>query len=154
MKRSAQTSGQKVSLRVLIADAAQSSSEGFAALLAESDGIEVIGFADKALRAMAMLDKMHPDVVILDLGLPGDTFNHLSHLLKDHDWSPTLIVLVPYTSKILSSRCRRAGADYVFTKSAELDRISATLRELLEAKRLSEHTRQTSQECNDSAEYK
>ncbi len=129
----------KTPLRVLIADAGQSSVEGLASLLAEREGVEVVGHADKALRVLSLLEKLHPDVVILDLGLPGDTFNHLSQLLKHQDWSPKLIVLVPYSSKILSSRCRRAGADYVFTKSEDFDLISATLQELLDTKQIADN---------------
>jgi DNA-binding NarL/FixJ family response regulator len=58
-------------IRVLLADDHQLVRSGLAALLAGSDDIEVVGTASNGMEAVEMARQSSPDVVLMDLVMPG-----------------------------------------------------------------------------------
>ena len=58
-------------IRVLIADDHAIVRKGICALLATERGIEVVGEAQDGQDAMAKAQKMQPDVILMDLVMPG-----------------------------------------------------------------------------------
>src|SRR5690348_1261432 len=58
-------------IRVLLADDHDLFRAGVRSLLQEMSGIEVIGEAGDAREAIALLDAQRPDVVLMDLMMPG-----------------------------------------------------------------------------------
>jgi DNA-binding NarL/FixJ family response regulator len=70
---SSATAGLRVteSLRVLIADDSADFREGIAALLASVEGLELVGAAVDGQEAVAGALELQPDVVLMDLHMPG-----------------------------------------------------------------------------------
>ena len=120
----------KTPLRVLIADSSSMISEGLSVRLAELGSIQVVGSANKAISALALIDKVKPDVVLLDLQMPGESLLSILQLIKRVDPAPSIIVLTLYASAVLRERCLQAGADYVLSKTAELDALNDVLESL------------------------
>jgi DNA-binding NarL/FixJ family response regulator len=118
-------------LRVLIADAV---GEELTEMLEDYDDIEVVGCAKKAIEALILAEKLHPDVLLLDLEMPGETLGLILKLIKQLPLPPKVMVSIPYSSLVLRERCLEAGADSVFTKTAELEQIAETLQKLARAK--------------------
>jgi DNA-binding NarL/FixJ family response regulator len=58
-------------VRVLLADDHRLMREGTAALLADDERIEVVGMAGDGAEALALAERRRPDVVLLDLNMPG-----------------------------------------------------------------------------------
>jgi len=58
-------------IRVLVADDHAIVRKGICALLSTEPGIVVVGEAHNGLEAMAQADRLHPDVVLMDLVMPG-----------------------------------------------------------------------------------
>jgi DNA-binding NarL/FixJ family response regulator len=58
-------------VRVVIADDEQIVRESVAAILADNDDLTVVGVAASAEEAVAMVNAVHPDVVVMDLRMPG-----------------------------------------------------------------------------------
>ena len=121
-------------LRVLIADAI---GEELSAMLEDYDDIEVVGCAKKAIEALILVEKLRPDVVLLDIEMPGETLGFVLKLIKGTPHPPLVMVSIPYSSLVLRERCLDAGADKVFTKTAELERLVETLLKLAGAKQSS-----------------
>lgn len=121
-------------MRVLIADGSDVISEGLTATLSEQTCILVVGCANKAIQALALIETVHPDVVLLDLQMPGDSLVSLLHLIKLVKIPPVVIVLTPYASAALRERCLNAGADYVFAKTTELESMTNVLEKLVAEK--------------------
>lgn len=57
-------------ITVLLAEDHQIVREGYRALLSHAPDIEVIGEAENGRQALAQLKKLHPDVVVMDIGMP------------------------------------------------------------------------------------
>ncbi|MFF3063607.1 response regulator [Oerskovia sp. NPDC057915] len=60
-----------MTVRVLVVDDQELIRAGFAALLDVSDGIEVVGEAADGARAVELARELRPDVVVMDLRMPG-----------------------------------------------------------------------------------
>ncbi|MEN3538321.1 response regulator transcription factor [Microbispora sp. ZYX-F-249] len=60
-----------MTIRVVIADDQAMIREGFSVLLAAQPGIEVAGVAADGLEAVAMAAELRPDVVVMDIRMPG-----------------------------------------------------------------------------------
>ena len=97
--------------RILIVDDHPLMREGLIALIAGHTDLEVCGEADSAAGAVAAIDALHPDVVVLDLTLGQDDGVALVATL--HARSPSLPILVlsmhdetVYAEKMLSLGAR------------------------------------------------
>jgi DNA-binding NarL/FixJ family response regulator len=58
-------------IRVLLADDHPVYREGLAALLTSVEGLEVVGTAEDGLAAVALATELQPDVVVMDVQMPG-----------------------------------------------------------------------------------
>jgi YesN/AraC family two-component response regulator len=59
----------------------------------EVTGIEIVGHADNVVDAVREIRKAQPDVVILDIGLPGGSGIDVLESLKEDQFKPIVIVL-------------------------------------------------------------
>ena len=113
----------KILLRVLVADSTASVNEGLTAILSDLDGIAIFGCAQEPAKVLALVETVHPDVVILDLQVPGPiglkTLKKLKHLQP----APVVIVLSHYELSPLQEACQEAGADYFMEKTGAFARL-------------------------------
>jgi CheY-like chemotaxis protein len=61
----------KVRVRVLIVDDDELFAESLAAMLNEEDRLDVVGWVSNALDAISFVTTEHPDVVLMDVAMPG-----------------------------------------------------------------------------------
>ncbi|MDH4192442.1 MAG: response regulator transcription factor, partial [Betaproteobacteria bacterium] len=66
--------------------------DGVRALISEDDSFEVLGEADDGRAAVSLVGKLKPDLVLLDLSLPG--FSGLETLREIHSRYPETKVLI------------------------------------------------------------
>lgn len=84
--------------------------------LAEDPTMEIVGEAQDAETALCMIDRLRPDLVLLDIYMPiADGFEVLRHV---KEWlEPTkVIVLTSDASEIVRQRCASLRADMVIDK--------------------------------------
>ena len=118
-------------MKVFIADDSQVMRERIIEMLSELPEIEIIGQAEDGLQATNLIEKLNPDVVILDIRMPrGNGMDVLQNIKKNN---PALIVIMltnyPYTQ--YRKKCMKAGADYFFDKSSEFEKVTEVLKELI-----------------------
>src|SRR5688572_20868507 len=58
-------------LRVLVVDDEQLAREELCFLLTEADGIDIVGQAADGVEALRLAGQLHPDVIFLDVQMPG-----------------------------------------------------------------------------------
>jgi len=118
-------------MRVFIADDSGAVVERLGDLLEEVPGAQLVGKASDVPEAILRIKKIKPDVLILDLQMPGGTgLDVLRAVRKEH---PYLFVLIctnyPYSQ--YRQECVSAGANIFLDKSSEFEKIPAILRKLI-----------------------
>jgi DNA-binding NarL/FixJ family response regulator len=112
-------------IRVLIVDDHPVVRQGLAALLSVQDDIEVAGEAGDGPAAIALAGSVSPDVVILDLKLPGmDGVAVLSELAG----TCRVLVLTSATDPQWADRALKAGASGVVYKDIDPDALVRAIR--------------------------
>ena len=110
-------------ISVLLVDDHQIVIEGLRKLLGAAGDIEVTGEAHDAANALEVARKLNPDVILLDLRMPGATGIQATRRLRQQDYAGAIIVLTSYGDKAYVRQAIEAGADgYLLknTPSAEL----------------------------------
>jgi CheY-like chemotaxis protein len=113
--------------RVLVADDNRDAGETLAMLL-RLDGHEVHVAID-GLEAVEMFGRVLPDVVILDIGMPGLSGHEVARRIRaQHGERPvTLIAVTGWGQKADKDRAIASGFDHHFTKPVEPTQLSALL---------------------------
>ena len=119
-------------MKVLIADDSPILRDRLASLLSDLDGIEAIEQAEDTIKARELVQKLKPDVAILDVRIPkGGGIDLLRDIRKWTHPSTTIIMLTNYAFAETRDKCIGGGADYFFDKSTEFMKVVAVLREML-----------------------
>jgi DNA-binding NarL/FixJ family response regulator len=117
-------------MKVFIADDSAIIRERLINLLTECPGVEIIGQAQDATEAIAKLGTLNPDVVILDIRMPGESGIAILRSIKQCKLAPKVIILTNYPYPQYRDKCLELGADYFFDKSTEFDKIPMVLKQL------------------------
>jgi DNA-binding NarL/FixJ family response regulator len=117
-------------VKILLVDDSTIVRERLKAMLSEVSKVETISQAKDQVEAMELLDKLNPEVVVLDIQMPGGSGIDLLRKLKRRKQPPLAIVLTNLSDSQYRKKCMDAGADFFFDKSSEFERVTAVLKEL------------------------
>ena len=108
-------------IRVVIADDQQLIRGGFKSLLDSEDDIEVVGEAGTGTEAVALVTRLKPDVVLMDIRMPdGDGLWATEQLVANPDLASTHIVIVTtFELDEYVGHAIRAGASGFLVKDTE-----------------------------------
>ena len=119
-------------MKVFLVDDSSVVRERLVGILAEVPGIEIVGQAEDAFSALDAIPVLKPDVVVLDIYMPGSvTGMYVLERIKKERQAPIIIMLTNYSFEQYKRRCLSAGAAYFFDKSTEFERVPEVLMELL-----------------------
>lgn len=108
-------------LRALVVDDEPLARDELAFLLGEAGGVEVVGQAESAARALALADELSPDVVFVDLRMPGPDGLALAEAM--HARWPELPVVVVSAHDEGALRGFEVGVVDYLLKPARLPRV-------------------------------
>lgn len=123
MNRGTENSGK---LRVLIVEDSAELRAMLAGMLEEIPGVDIVGYAETEMTALAMLDEKQPDLAVIDLELKtGNGLNVLSHqaALQKKSGAVKTLVFSNYANTIIRKRCSALGAAAFFDKSFQMDEL-------------------------------
>jgi len=107
-------------MKVFVVDDSELVVERIRVLLSDIPGLEFIGQAANANDAVEAIERLKPDVVILDIRLIGENgMNVLERIKKEHA-PPVVIMLTNYPYPQYRKKCRELGADYFLDKVTEI----------------------------------
>jgi two-component system response regulator AlgR len=92
-----------MNLRVLIVDDESPARERLRSMLVETDGFEVAGEADTGQRALALCDTLKPDIVLLDVRMPGIDGLEVARHLATHPEPPAVIFTTAFDEYALEA---------------------------------------------------
>ncbi len=110
-------------IRVLLADDQALVRGGFRSLLETEDGIEVVGEAGDGRLAVNAVRDLRPDVVLMDIGLPGLDGYRLAQRLRSAGLKTFLVALTGYGLGEDKNRARDAGFNAHLTKPAPMAQL-------------------------------
>jgi PAS domain S-box-containing protein len=113
----AEVGAAKTKARLLLVDDHEIVRQGLASLLQGVEGFEICGEAATGEDAIREADKSSPDIVIMDLRLPGiDGLQATRSILKAHPGTDVLIFTVDQSEQVLREALK-AGARGCLTKT-------------------------------------
>ena len=119
-------------IRVLIADDQRVVREGLSMVLALMNGVEVVGAAADGAEAVALVQSVRPDVVLMDLRMPRCDRVEATRRLRAEAPEVKVVVLTTYSDDRSVLDALRAGARGYLTKDASGEQIHEALRQVLD----------------------
>ena len=117
-------------IRVLLVDDHDLVRMGIKRLLADANGITVVGEAENGEQAIQMARELEPDIVLLDANMPGmgglEACKRIVHYKPD----TKVIALTVHTEEPYPSRFLHAGASGYLTKGTGVDEMVRAIRQV------------------------
>ena len=111
-------------MKVFIADDSSEIRKRIRAMLSDLvERIEMIGEAENVQDAIKSIPEFNPDVVILDIRMPGGSGIDVLKNIKKKNEVPIIIILTSYPYSQYRNKCMEAGADFFFDKSRDFEEI-------------------------------
>lgn len=115
-------------IRVLIADDHPLVRLGIRQYLESADDIVVLGEAADGNQAVALVEKHKPDVLLLDINMPGMTGIEVTQCLKDTHPNVRILILTAYDDDPYVFSLLQAGANGYLIKNCEIDELQRAVR--------------------------
>ncbi|MBS0235026.1 MAG: response regulator transcription factor [Proteobacteria bacterium] len=116
------------SIRVLLVDDHAVVREGYRRLIEKQVDIEVIGEAGDAVSAYKLFKVTKPDIVIVDISMPGRGGIDLVHQLRQLDGNARVLMFTMHANATFAQQAFRAGARGYVTKSSPPDVLVSAIR--------------------------
>lgn len=126
-------------MKVFITDDSSIVVERLADLLGQIRGLELVGHAGDVPQAAQLIQKLNPDVIILDLQLPNGSGLDVLKVVKRNSHQTCVIVFTNFPYPQYRKRCLDAGANFFLDKSSDFDKIPAILGQLIEQSLVDAH---------------
>lgn len=128
MTRHAEPDPPAPPIRVLIVDDHRLFRAGLRALLATVDDVEVVGEAADGLAAVTAATRLRPDLVLMDLHMPGGSgLDAMRELSRRHLGINTLVLTMLDDDESVFAALRAGGRGYVL-KDADSDELVQAVR--------------------------
>lgn len=113
-------------IRVVLVDDHLILREGIRALLEKVSDIEMVGEADNGTEAVAKVAQLMPDVVLMDITMPGlNGLEATRQIKQEHPQVKVLILTMHETDQYLSEMLEAGASGYVVKTTTSSELISA-----------------------------
>lgn len=115
-------------IRLLIIDDHEMVREGLKAMLTAEPDFEIIGDAANAEQAFELIERLRPDVILLDIRLPGVSGIDVCRTVTERYPETAVIILTTFTDETLVAQCIQAGARGFIVKDIERFDLKRSIR--------------------------
>jgi DNA-binding NarL/FixJ family response regulator len=121
--------------RIVIVDDHPVLRKGLGRIINSHQGFVVCGEAGDATDGMALIRKERPDLVIVDIGLPGASGVELTKNVRSEFPQMPVLVLSMHEESLYALRALRAGATGYIIKQEAIEKIGDAVRKVLSGRR-------------------
>jgi len=115
-------------IRLLIIDDHEMVREGLKAMLTAEADFEIAGDAANAEQALELIERLRPDVILLDVRLPGESGIDVCRTVTERYPETAVIILTTFTDETLVAQCIQAGARGFIVKDIERFDLKRSIR--------------------------
>lgn len=106
-------------IRLLIVDDHEMVREGLKAILVADPDFAIVGEAANADQALELIERLQPDIALVDIRLPGTNGIELCRMANERYPGTAVIILTTFTDESLVAQCIQAGARGFIIKDIE-----------------------------------
>ncbi len=117
-----------MTIRVVVVDDHTLFRQGIVGLLASQPDIDVVGQAGNAREAMAVIASVAPDVVLMDIAMPGQSGLDATREIRDRFPAVQVLVVTIHDREDYLFQALRAGAAGYVLKGAEVQDLLEAVR--------------------------
>jgi DNA-binding NarL/FixJ family response regulator len=121
-------------VRVLIVDDSLILRERLCCRLGGIEGVEIAGKACDVPGGIETFRRIMPDVVVLDLLMPGGSGIDVLEAIKRERPATIVMILTNHPLPQLRKKSQEAGAEYFFDKTQEFGKVADVLREVVRSR--------------------
>jgi DNA-binding NarL/FixJ family response regulator len=110
-------------MRLLIADDSEILRSRLCELLSEIEGVTIVGQARDCPSCVEAVQYLKPDVVILDVRIPGGDGILALEAIKKAESPPKVIMFTNYPYLQYRKKCLDVGADFFFYKANDFEQL-------------------------------
>ena len=115
-------------IKILIVDDLSQVRQSLRTVLSLADDLEISGEATNGLEAVQLVEQLEPDVVLMDLVMPGwDGFTAIQQIKARHP-GRGIVALTLYSDATTRIQAIRAGADAFLEKDIAIETLFETIR--------------------------
>ena len=115
-----------MTVRVLLADDHPIVRDGLSAVLARHEDLQLVGETGDGLEVISMVKRLQPDVLVLDLVMPGLGGLEIANLVRQEMPRTRVVILSRHDNEAYAAAALQAGAlAYVVKKSASEELLRA-----------------------------
>jgi len=129
----------KSKIKVLLVDDHAVVRAGFKLLLATSSDIAVIAEAESGEQAIQLYQRWQPDIIVLDLSMPGIGGLETIKRLVQRDEKVKILVFSVYDEQVYVTRALTAGAKGYITKNSAPEILPDAIESICNGQRYVEH---------------
>jgi DNA-binding NarL/FixJ family response regulator len=117
-------------MKILIADDSDILRNHLITIISELEGVKIVGESRDTKSAIRDINKKKPDLVILDIRMPGEGGIHVLKVVKEKNPKLIVIIFTDYPYPQYRTKCLESGADYFFDKSTETEKMIESVKKL------------------------
>lgn len=126
----------KKRINFLIADDHLLFAEGIASMFASHERIRLIRTVSNSTELMEQLQQHQPDLLLLDIKMPGLDGVQLLRDIRRMETSVKIIMLTTFSDYHTINTCKIVGADGYLLKNTTLEELESTIFRVMEGERL------------------
>ncbi len=115
-------------IRVMVVDDHAVVRSGLVAFLLAFDELELVGEAGSGEEALALVEKLHPDVILMDLVMPGMDGAETTAVIRQRHPNVQVVVLTSFPEEQLVTKALKAGAISYLLKNVAAEELAAAIR--------------------------
>ena len=117
-------------IKVLIVDDSDLVRVRLKNILVDNGHLEIVGEARNSSEAIQKTKELHPDIVILDIKIPGENGIEVLKKIKKYELPSKVIMLTNYPYPQYKQKCKELGAELFLQKSNDFEMLPDAIESL------------------------